>query len=74
MKLYQLKVTGGLATMEGAHTISSKRVFTKRKKAEEYQPEFIKLCLTPKDDKDIFYLDDKVGVDVSIHELELIKD
>lgn len=72
MKLYQLRATGGLATMEGSHTIRSKCVFSSRKKAEEYKPEFIKLCLTPRDEKDIFYLDDKIGVDVSIGELELV--
>lgn len=71
-KIYQLYAGGPMAEMSGSHSIRSRKVFTTRKAAEDYQEDFHKSCCKPINERDLMYLSriDNHG----ISELELCEE
>ena len=71
-KFYQLVVKGPLLHFASEYTHHSKRIFKDYNLAEKKMDNFIKTCLTPLDNKDLFVLE-KVTIS-KIIELELMED
>lgn len=57
VKFYQLVVKGPLLNFSSEYTHHSKRIFKDRNLADKKMAAFIKTCLTPLNDEDLFVLE-----------------
>lgn len=71
MQLFQLVAKGTCAVFQSSsRSICSKKVFVSKDMAEAYKEEFATKCSTPLGDKDLYYLESDLKI--NIVELELI--